>query len=108
MKTVALFLVFLSLCAVSFAAEDDGPALFDAYCRPCHDGNGDGKTAASQRMVLPDLRSSQVQKLTDEDLFQRIGNGAHHKQYPHTFLKKGMTEAQVREVIAYIRTFKAK
>ena len=105
--TVFLFII-LSFCATVAWGQDEGSALFNAYCRSCHDVNGDGKTAASQRMTIPDLRSAEIQKLTDSDLFQRIGNGATHKQYPHTFLKKGMTDVQLKQLIAYIRTLKVK
>ena len=109
MRKTAILLFILSFCAtIAWGQDEDSSALFNSYCRTCHDANGDGKTAASQRMSIPDLRSAEIQKLTDDDLFQRIGNGVKHKQYPHTFLKKGMTEVQVRELIGYIRTLKVK
>jgi mono/diheme cytochrome c family protein len=106
MKVIAVFLLAVSFCAVSLAAEDDAAALYNSTCRSCHNSNGDGKTPASQKMVIPDLRSAAIQKMSDDELFQTIGNGAAHKQYPHTFLKKGMTSQQVRQIVEYMRTFK--
>jgi len=106
MKVIAVFLIALSFCAVSLSAEDDASALYNSYCRSCHNTNGDGKTAAAQRMTIPDLRSAGVQKMSDEEMFQTIGNGSTHKQYPHTFLRKGMSDAQVRSIVTYIRLLK--
>ena len=103
--TVLLLLLLLTTAA---AAQDVGAAQFESVCARCHNSNGDGKTAAGQRMSIPDLRLPAVQILTDQDLFQRIGNGAKHKQYPHAFLKKGMNEGQVWSLVAHIRTLKAK
>ena len=37
-------------------AQDEAAALFNAKCANCHNTNGDGKTAAAQRMRIPDLR----------------------------------------------------
>jgi len=104
-KLILLLLILASWPASSWG-DEVGAALFNSNCRPCHDGNGDGRTAGGAKMAIPDLRSADVQKLTDDDLYQRIGNGAKHKQYPHTFLKKGMTDPQLREVIGYIRLLK--
>jgi len=107
MKRIAVLVVILSFCAL-VRAQDEAASLFNAYCRPCHDINGDGKTSAGQMMSIPDLRSMEVQKLSDDELFQRIGNGAKHKQYPHAFLKRGVSDAQVRQLVTYLRSLKAK
>ena len=106
MKKFFVLLLLSSLCTASIHAEDDTVALYNSTCRTCHNGNGDGKTAAGQKMVIPDLRSSHIQKMSDDELFQTIGNGFEHKQYPHTYLRKGMTEVQVRQIVSYLRTLK--
>ncbi len=87
---------------------DDAVSLYNNQCRSCHGANGDGKTAAATKMTIPDLRTHGVQRMTDDELFQTIGNGTTHKQYPHTYLHKGMTAEQVKELVGYIRTMKAK
>ena len=103
-----LFLSLLLLAAASVCAQDEGAALFKAKCARCHNANGDGKTAAAERMKIPDLRSPEIQKMSDEELFQTIGNGVQHKQYPHTFLAKGMHPGEIRQLVGYIRTLKTK
>ena len=105
MRRLFLLSVIL-LAATVLRAQDEGSALFKNNCARCHNMNGDGKTAAGEKMKIPDLRSDEVQKLSDEQLYQTIGNGAQHKQYPHTFLAKGMHPGDIKEVVAYIRTLK--
>ena len=107
MRYVFLFSVIL-FAASSLSAQDEGVALFKASCARCHNMNGDGKTPAADKMKIPDLRSDEVQKLSDEQLYQTIGNGAQHKQYPHTFLSKGMHPGEIKELVAYIRSLKGK
>jgi len=108
LRRSSTFLLLLILAAVPLRAQDEAAALFKSSCARCHNTNGDGKTAAAEKMRIPDLRSPEIQKLTDEELFQTIGNGTQHKQYPHTFLSKGMTAPQVRQLVGHIRTLKTK
>ncbi len=54
-------------------------------------------------MGIGDLRSPEVQKLSDEELVKTIAYGVKHKQYPHTFVKRGLSEAQITEIVGYLR-----
>ena len=108
MRRTVIICLLLLLGTALVHAQDEGSALFKANCARCHNANGDGKTAAGEKMKIPDLRSPEIQKMSDEQLFQTIGNGAQHKQYPHTFLSKGMKEGEIRQLVAYIRTLPAK
>ena len=106
MKSPAVVLLLLILAAAPVQAQDEAAAVYKSQCANCHNTNGDGQTAAGRKMAIPDLRAPAVQNMSDEQLFQTIANGVQHKQYPHTFLKKGMTEGQVRQLVRHIRTFK--
>lgn len=108
MRRSAALLILLILCAAPLCAQDEAAALFKSNCAHCHNINGDGRTEAAKKMRIPDLRSPEIQNMSDEALFQTIGNGTQHKQYPHTFLRKGMTSAQVRQLVDHIRTLKTK
>ncbi len=108
MPRIIVFVVLFLLGAAPVWAQDEAAALFGSTCAKCHGPSGDGKTEAAKRMAIPDLRSPAVQNLSDEELYQTIGNGAQHKQYPHAFLKKGMHEGQVRGLVRHIRTLKGK
>jgi len=106
MKKLLPLLLLSLFCMPLLQAEDDSLSLYNSHCRSCHNSNGDGKTVAAQKMVIPDLRSAQIQRRSDDELFQTIGNGSEHKQYPHTYLRKGMTDVQVRQLVSYLRTLK--
>lgn len=106
-RVFAFLLLFLAI-TIPLCAQDEAAALFKSNCANCHNTNGDGKTLAARKMIIPDLRSPEIQKMSDEELFQTIASGTQHKQYPHTFLKKGMTAPQVRQLVGHIRTLKAK
>ena len=54
-------------------------------------------------MGLVDLRSPQVQSLSDDELFKTIAYGVKHKQYPHAFINRGLTEEQVTQLVTYLR-----
>lgn len=108
MRRPLTFLLFLTLAAVPLRAQDEAAVLYKSNCANCHNNNGDGKTLAARKMTIPDLRAPEVQNLTDEQLFQTIAYGTQHKQYPHTFVRKGMTEPQVRQLVGHIRTLKTK
>ncbi len=108
MERLTGIILLIAILSAPVLAQDEAAALFNSKCANCHNANGDGKTAAAQKMRIPDLRSSEVQSKTDEEIYQTIGNGAQHKQYPHTFLGKGMTPAQVRMMVAHVRLLKGK
>jgi cytochrome c553 len=99
----------LLLTAVLFApiahAQNEAEVLFDARCARCHGHDGAGKTAAGQKLSMPDLRSAQVQKLTEEGLFDTIANGTRHHKYPHVFKSMGLSDAQIRQLVKHVREF---
>lgn len=54
-------------------------------------------------MKAADLRSKVVQDLSDEEIYKTIAYGVGHKNYPHAFVKRGMTEKQVADIVVFIR-----
>lgn len=87
----------------SWAAAAQGEDLFEAQCVACHAKDGSGSPAGKKLGVL-DLRSPEVQSLSDEELFDGIAYGAKHKQYPHGFARRGLTDQQIKTLVSYIRT----
>ncbi len=110
MKNPAYFLlVLLCLCISIFAvsanaAEGEGTSLFHNKCANCHGNDGGGRTAYATRVRVPDLRSKAIKDLTDQQLYNTIAIGTSHREYPHAYLYKGVTKAQIEDVVAYIRT----
>jgi cytochrome c6 len=98
---VVLFAVaVLVMIAAPSAAADDGAKVFASKCAMCHGADGAGKMKGT-----PDLRSAEVQGLTDAQLTDAIANGPKGKE-SHAFAKKGLDDATIKSLVAYIRTLK--
>ena len=65
--------------------------------------NGGGAGHANLKIKPADLRSDAVQKLSDEELFKTIAYGAGHKQYPHAFAERGLSQKQIADLVTYLR-----
>jgi mono/diheme cytochrome c family protein len=102
-----VFLLPLIVIAPTFppaaVAQNDGPSLYKLYCVKCHGDDGTAKTAAAQKMKVANLRSDEVQKRSDNELFDSISRGTRHKQYPHAFKYRGLSDSQIKTLVAYIR-----
>ena len=96
--TIAVFLVSFALPV--FAA-DDGAALFGTKCAACHGKTGAGDTSIGKSKNLKSFASEDVQKLTDQQLFDQIATGK-----GHGFKAKGLTDEQIKSIVAFIRTLK--
>lgn len=89
----------LLLFSVTLRAQDDGPGLFKAKCAGCHGGDGSGNTSVGKSLKLRDLSSADVQKQTDADLTAIITNG----KSPMPAYKGKLTDAQIKELVTYVR-----
>ena len=97
-----LIVTALALPSAAFA-QNDGASLYKLHCAKCHGEDGAAKTAARQKMKVANLRSDEVQKQSDNELFASIAHGVGHKQYPHAFMHRGLTASQIGNLVAYIR-----
>jgi mono/diheme cytochrome c family protein len=93
------------MCCVILVSHASGQAedLYKAHCSSCHGPDGSGSTTAGKKMGLRDLRSPQIQNLSDDELFKTIAYRVKHKQYPHAFVKRGLSEEQITQLVAYPR-----
>jgi len=101
MKKV-LVVLFAMAMVVAIAAPtvsaEDGAKVFASKCAVCHGADGAGKLKGT-----PDLRSDEIQKKSDADLTSSISNGPKGKE-SHAFAKKGLDDATIKSLVAYIRT----
>jgi len=99
--TIALLLGSSSQ-AGSTSAAFDGAALYRSKCASCHALDGSGNTAVGKSMKLRDLRSAEVQALSDAQLTEIIAKGKGKMPgYEKTVGAEG-----VAELVAYIRSMK--
>ncbi len=102
MKKFALVVLIVAVAVMisvpkSFA--DDGAKTFAAKCAMCHGANGEGKGK------FPALNSAEVQKMSDAQIADIIAKGKNGAA-SHAFEKKGLDDATIKSVVAYIRTLK--
>lgn len=101
---VLAILIFLGQLANSVSAQDSGAALYKAKCAACHGADGKGETAIGKANKLRDLGSSEVQKLSDEDLTAIIANGKNKMPA----YGKSLKPEQVKDLVAFIRSLAKK
>jgi len=94
-------IAFLSAPAKADTAAAE--AMFKAKCAMCHGPDGKGQTATGKAMKVKDFSSEEVQKMSDADLTAAITSGK-GKMPPF----KTLTADQVKDLVAYIRTFAKK
>jgi len=98
----AVALSFLPARTIPVAAAADAAAIFRSKCANCHGADGGGKTAVGKSMRLRDLRSAQIQGMSDEALFNVIANGK--GKMPG--YSKSLGADTCRALVAYIRSLK--
>ena len=85
-----------------FADAAAGKAVYTANCEKCHGANGEGKAAIAKmfNVTMKPLTSPAVKALSDATMTKDITQGV-GKMKP---LK--LTDAQVKDVIEYVRSMK--
>ena len=89
----------MSLLTTSAHAQDGGAAVYKAKCASCHGPDGVGATAAGKATKARDFCSEDVKKETDAEWTAIIAKG---KNKMPAYDKK-ITDAEIKDVVAYIR-----
>jgi mono/diheme cytochrome c family protein len=93
-----------SLTNASARTGKDPKALYDTNCAACHAKNGSGHTPAGKSMKVRDLASEDVQKQTDEALFEWIAKG---KGKMPGYEKK-LGQEKIHQLVTHIRAMAKK
>jgi mono/diheme cytochrome c family protein len=106
-KLLLLVIATLALPAVvTYAGE--AKAIYDKDCAKCHGADGKGQTKMGQKLGVKDYTDAKVQAaMKDEAMAKAIKEGAKDKD-GKTVMKpaEGVTEEEVKGLIALIRGFK--
>jgi mono/diheme cytochrome c family protein len=99
----AFTLACLSAAAVSAADVKAGQAAYEKSCKSCHgpDGTANPALAKMLKVDIGDLKSAEVQSMTDADLKKIITDGK-GKMKPVS----SVTGPAVDDVVAYVRSMK--
>jgi cytochrome c6 len=96
---LAFALVAVPLLLATRARAEDGGSLFKTHCAVCHGTDGSGDTAVGKSLKLRDMRSADVQKMTDAELTAIITNG----KGGMPSYKDKLSGAQIKDLVGYIR-----
>jgi mono/diheme cytochrome c family protein len=98
-----LVLMVVSIKPALAADAAAGHAVFDKKCKVCHGAAGEGNPGMAKALntTIQPLGSPEVQKMSDADLKTIIVKGKGKMKPP-----AGLSEADVDNVIAFVRTLK--
>jgi mono/diheme cytochrome c family protein len=85
-------------------AQSDGAKLFSTNCTLCHAADGSGTSPTGKALKAKDLRSAEVQQVSDADITALITNG---KGKMPAFGKK-LKPDDVKALVVYIRSLATK
>jgi len=71
-------------------------------CAVCHAKDGSGNTAKGRKVKAKDLRSDEIQKLSDAELIKDVGQG---KGKDMDGFQKELGADMVKQLVAYCRSF---
>ena len=104
MRIITLATLSIAAClGLAYAGAPEGKSIYAAKCQACHGPNGEGKAAIGKvfNVTMPVLGSKEIQSQSDADLKKTVTEG-HGKMKP----VGGLDDAQVADVIAFVRTLK--
>lgn len=100
-KAAILALVAVAMMAISpILTAEDGAATFKAKCAMCHGANGEGKAKN------PALNTAAVKAKSDAELTTMIAEGGKDKKPMHAFKAKGLTDAQIKALVTFVKSLK--
>jgi cytochrome c6 len=106
-KLLAVGTAFLLATAISHAA----PAAenWENLCTKCHGPDGKGQTKVGKKLNLKDYTDAKVQAaMKDEEIAKAITDGVFEGTKEKMKAYKGeLSEAEVKDLVAYVRKFKA-
>lgn len=96
---IAVTVIACSVLAQSGYGADVGAEVYAQKCALCHAGDGSGSTSMGKMLKLRDLRSPEVQAMSDAELYEITANGkAKMPAY-----KESLSKEQIQAVVGYIR-----
>jgi mono/diheme cytochrome c family protein len=107
MKKSILIAVVISVWAAWAVQAEEGKALYTQQCAKCHGQDGKGETRMGKKLGVKDYTDPKVQDaLKDDAAVKAIKEGL--KKDDSTLMKpaEGLTDDQIKGLVAYMRTFK--
>ena len=107
--TIKLAAAGLALALVTGAYAASASENWDNNCASCHGADGKAQTKQGKKLKIKDYTDAKVQaELKDEEMVKSILGGVKDgaKERMKAF-KDDLSEAEAKDLVAYIRKFKA-
>ena len=95
-------LILLVSLVSAGALADSTAETYKRKCAACHGATGDGDTMLGKNLKIRSLRSPDVQKKSDEELFNIISKG----RYKMPAFDRNLSKEQVHDLVRHIRSLK--
>ncbi len=82
-------------------AQGSGAELYKSKCQMCHGASGMADSGAGKAMKVKPATDPEVKKMTESEMIEAVRNGM-GKMQPY---KGKLTDAEIKESVAYFRTF---
>ena len=96
---LAMAILFQVSSQAAITPAGDGAGTYKTKCVACHAADGSGNTTAGKSLKVRDLRSAEVQKQSDDQLFNLIAKGK--GKMPG--YEKTLGAEKCKELVAYVR-----
>ena len=96
----SLLLVLVVVITLPAAVFADGESTYKTRCNACHGPDGSGQTPVGKSLKVKDLRSPEIQKLTDAEITKSLTDGK--GKMPASKLSAD----DIKAVIGYVRSLK--
>jgi cytochrome c6 len=94
----------IGLFAIPVFAQNRGEADFKSKCAMCHGVDGLASTPAGKAMKTPSVKSAEFAKLSESEMITSTRDG----KGKMPAYKGKLSDAQIREVVTYMRTLDKK
>lgn len=98
---VCLFLLFALPKSSAAIPEGDAQAVYLDKCAVCHGKDGSGNTAKGRKLKVKDLRSPEVQKLSEAEMIEIVEKG---KGKDMDGFEKELGADMCKSLVAYYRS----
>ncbi len=105
-KIIAISLAFAGAAVLSQAAT--ASENWENLCQKCHGADGKGQTKIGKKLGIKDYTDAKVQAdLKDDEMAKAITDGVSEKGKEKMKAFKDLTPAEVTDLVAHVRKFKA-
>jgi cytochrome c553 len=111
MKTAKILLTTLAIAASTAAlSAADAQANWDKTCKACHGTDGKGETPMGKKQAIKDFTDAKYQAtFTDAEATKAIKEGIKDAKDPDKTKMKaaeGLSDAEIKDLVAKVRSFK--